>query len=149
MLIKEKVIGISVDFILVLSWGLGCIDKVKPLRLSSLCSFRFRAEKWSVQFSHSVMSESLQLHGLQNAQPLCPSPTPGVYSNSCPLSWWCHPTISSSIVPFFSRFQYFPASGSFLMSQFLASGGQSIGVSASASVFQHWIFQWILRTDFL
>ena len=107
-------------------------------------SWKYTSRIISVQFSHSVMSESLQLHGLQNAQPPCPSPTPGVYSNSCPLSWWCHPTISSSIVPFFSRFQYFPASGSFLMSQFLASGGQSIGVSASASS-----FQWIFRTDFL
>ena len=86
-----------------------------------------------VQFSHSVMSDSLQSHGLHNARPPCPSPTPGVYSNSCPLNRWCHPTISSSVIPF-SRLQSFPASGSFPMSQFFASGGLSIGVSASASV---------------
>ena len=79
------------------------------------------------------MSDSLRPHGLQHARPLCPSPTPGVYSNSCPLSWWCHPTISSSVIPFSSCLQSFPASGSFPMSQFFASGGQSIGASASAS----------------
>ena len=88
----------------------------------------------SVQFSHSVMSESLRLHGLKHARPPCPSPTPGVYSNSCPLSQWCRPTISSSVVPFSSRLQSFPASGSFPMSQLFGSGGQSIGVSASVSV---------------
>ena len=88
----------------------------------------------SVQFSCSVMSDSLQPHGLQHARPPCPSPTPGVYSNSCSLSWWCHPTISSSVVSFSSCLQSFPASGSFQMSQFFASGGQSTGVSASASV---------------
>ena len=86
------------------------------------------------QFSHSVMSNSLPPHGLQDTRLPCPSPTPGVYSNSCPLSQWCHPTISSSIIPFSSRFQYFPASGYFPMSRFFTSGGQSIGVSASASV---------------
>ena len=79
----------------------------------------------SVQFSHAVMSDSLQPHGLQHTRPLCPSPTPGVYSNSYPLSHWCHPTISSSVVPF-SHLQSFPASGSFPMSQlFTTSGGQS------------------------
>ena len=88
----------------------------------------------SVQFSHSVMSNSLQPHGLQHTRPPCPSPTPGAYSNSCPLSWWCHPTISSSVIPFASRLQSFPASGSFQMSQLFAWGGQSIGVSASTSV---------------
>ena len=87
----------------------------------------------SIQFSRSVMSDSLQSHGLQHTRPPCPSPTLRVYSNSCPLSRWCHPTISSSVVPF-SCLQSFPASGSFQMSQFFASGGQSIGVSASASV---------------
>ena len=80
------------------------------------------------------MSGSLQPHGLQHIRLPCPSPTPGVYSNSCPLSQWCHPTISSSVVPFSSCLQSFPASGSFLMSQIFASGGQSIGVSASTSV---------------
>ena len=79
----------------------------------------------SVQFSRSVMSYSLPPHGLQHARPPCPSPTPGVYSNSCPLSQWCHPTISSSVVPFSSCLQSFPASGFFQMSQFFASGGQS------------------------
>jgi len=88
----------------------------------------------SVQFSRSVVSNSLWPHGLQHTRPPCPSPTPGVYSNSCPLSRWCHPTISSSVVPFSSCLQSFPASGSFQMSQLFASGGQSIGVSASKSV---------------
>ena len=87
-----------------------------------------------VQFSRSVISDSLQPHESQPARPPCPSPTPGVYSNSCPLSWWCHPTISSSSVPFFSHLQSVPASGSHQMSQFFASGGQSIGASASTSV---------------
>ena len=80
------------------------------------------------------MSNSLQPHGLQHARLPCPSPTPGVYSNSSPLSQWCHPTISSSAVPFSSLLQSFPASGSFPMSQFFTSRGQRIGVSASASV---------------
>ena len=88
----------------------------------------------SVQFSRSVVPNSLWPHGLQHARPSCPSPTSGVYSNSCPLSKWCHPTISSSVVPFSSRLQSFSASGSFQMSQLFASGGQNIGVSASTSV---------------
>ena len=88
----------------------------------------------SVQFSLSVMSDPLHPHGLQHARPPCPSPTPGAYSNSCPSCQWCHPTISSSVVPFCSCLQSFPASGSFQMSQFFPSGGQSIGVSASTSV---------------
>ena len=86
------------------------------------------------QFSHSAVSDSLRPHGLQHTRTPCPSPTPGAYSNSCPLSWWCHPTISFSVVPFSSRPQSFPASGSFQMSYFFTSGGQSIGVSALASV---------------
>ena len=88
----------------------------------------------SVQFSHSVMSSSFRPHGRQHTRPPCPSPTPRVYSNSCPLSRGCHPTISSSVVPFSSRLQSFPASESLQMSQLFASGGQSIGVSASTSV---------------
>ena len=80
------------------------------------------------------MSESLWPHGLQHARPPCPSPTPRIYSNSCPLHWWCHPTVSSSVIPFSSHLQSFPASGYFQMSQFFTSGNQSIGVSASASV---------------
>ena len=90
---------------------------------------------YSVQFSRSVVSDSLRPKGLQRARPPCPSPISGVYSNSCPLSRWCHPTISFLVIPFSSRLQYFPASGSFPMSQFFTSCGQSIGVSASASVF--------------
>ena len=88
----------------------------------------------SIQFSCSVKSHSLQPHELQHARPSCPSPTPGVYPNWCPLSWWCHPTISSSVVPFSSHLQSFPASGSFQMSQFFTSGDQSIRVSVLASV---------------
>ena len=85
----------------------------------------------SVWFSRSVMSNSLGPHGLQHARLSCPSPTPGVYPNSCPLSWWCHPTISSSVIPFSSCPQSFPASGSFPMSHLFTSVGQSIVVSAS------------------
>ena len=88
----------------------------------------------SVQFSHLVVSDSLRPHELQHTRPSCPSPTSGVYSNSCPLSWWWHPTISSSVVPFSSCPQSFAASGSFQMSQLFASGGQSIGVSASINI---------------
>ena len=86
----------------------------------------------TVQFSRSVVSDSLQSHELQHARPPCPLPVPGVHPNPCPLSWWCHPAISSSVVPFSSCSQSFPAS--FQMSQLFASGGQSIGVSASTSV---------------
>ena len=88
----------------------------------------------SVQFSHSVMSNSLKPHESQHIRPPCPSPTPGVYSNSSPLSRWCHPTILSSVVPSSSCPQSLPASGSFPLSQLFAWGGQSIGVSAPASV---------------
>ena len=88
----------------------------------------------SVQFSHSVMSNSLRPHEPQHARSPCPSPTPRVHPNSCPLSRWCHPAISSSVIPFSSGPQSFRASGSFKMSQFFTSGGQSIGVSASTSV---------------
>ena len=88
----------------------------------------------SVQFSRSVVSNSLRPREPQHTRPPCPSPTPRVYPNSCPLSWWCHPTISSSVIPFSSCPQSFQASGSFPMIQFFASGGQSIGVSASTSV---------------
>ena len=96
----------------------------------------------SVQFSHSVMSDSLKPHGLQHARPPCPSPTPRACSNSCPLSKRCHLTISSFVVPFSSCLQSFPASGSFPISQFFASGGQSIGVLASASVLPMNIQDW-------
>ena len=87
-----------------------------------------------VQFSHSVMSNSLWLHGMQHARPPCPSPTPRVYTNSCPLSQWCHPTVSFSVITFSAHLQSFPAIGSFQMSQFFTSGGQSTQASASAPV---------------
>ena len=87
-----------------------------------------------VRFSCSVVSDSLRPHELQHTRPPCPSPTPRVYPNSCPLSQWCHPTISSSVIPFSSCLQSFPTSGSFQMSQTFTSGGQNTGVSASTSV---------------
>ena len=111
-------------------------------RFSSFCHFnRSKASCGSdrfllssVQFSCSVVSNSLQPHDLQHARPPCPSPTAGVYPNSCPLSRWCHTTISYFVIPFSSCLQSVPASGAFQMSQFLTSGGQSIGVTASTSV---------------
>ena len=108
--------------------------------------------KWmNSQFSHSVVSDSLWPHGLQHARPPCPSPTPGAYLDSCPLSRWCHPTISSSVVCFSSCLRSFPASGSFPMSQFFASGGQSTGVSSLASVLPAYIQDWLnsFRMDWL
>ena len=100
----------------------------------------------SVQFSHSVVSDSLQPHESQHARPPCPSPNPGVYSNSCPLIQWHHPAISSSVVPFSSCPQSLPASGSFPMSQLFALGGHRLGVSATASVLpmntQDWSLVW-------
>ena len=97
----------------------------------------------SVQFSPSVISNSLRPHGLQHARLPCPSPTPRAYSNSCPSSrQWCHPTISSSVIPFSTCLQSFLASGSFPVSQFFASGGQSIGVSALSSVLPMNIQDW-------
>ena len=94
----------------------------------------------SVQLSPSVMSDSLWPHRLQHTRLPCPSPTPRAYTNSCPLNWWCHPSISSSVHFFF--LQSFPASGSFPMSQFFASGSQSIGVSASTSALPMTIQDW-------
>ena len=96
------------------------------------------------QFSRSVMPESLWLHGLQHTRFLCLSPTPQVYSKSCPLSWWCHPAVSSSVVPFSSSLQSFPASGSLLMSQLFSSGDQVLKLQL-----QYQSFQWTFRTDFL
>ena len=95
----------------------------------------------SVQFSCSFVSDSLRSHESQHARPPCPSPTPGVHSDSRPSSQWCHPAISSSVIPF-SCLPSFPASGSFQMSQLFVSGGQSIGVSASASVLPMNIQDW-------
>ena len=107
-----------------------CLVMPNSLRLHGLQHTRLP----TVQFSRSVKSNSLQPQGLQHASLPCPSPAPGAYSHSCPLSRWCHPTISSSVIPFSSCLQSFPALMSFQTSQFFASGGQSIGVSASASV---------------
>ena len=104
----------------------------------SICS----PEEANLQFSRSVMPDSLWTHRLQHARLPCPSPTPGACSDSYPLSQWCHPIISSSVIPFCSHLQLVPASGSFLMSQFFASGGQSSGVSASASVLLMNIQDW-------
>ena len=94
------------------------------------------------QFSRSVMSNYFQPHGPQHARIPCPSPTPWACSNSCSSSLWCHPTISSSVVPFSSQLQSFPASGSFQMSQFFTSGGRNVGASASASVLPMNIQDW-------
>ena len=125
--------------------SLDLIDRVTEapwMRFVTLYRRQWSRPSPRVQFNCSVMSDSLQLHGLQCARPLCPSPTPGVYSNSCPLSWWCHWTISSSslLLPP----SIFPASGSFQISRYFESGGQSIGASASASV-----LPMNIRTDFL
>ena len=99
-----------------------------------------------IPFSCLVMSESFRQHKPQHARPPCPSPTAAIYPKPCPLSWWCHPTISSSVVPFSSCLQSFPASESFQMSQLFTSGGQSIEVSASTSVLpmntQDWSLEW-------
>ena len=102
---------------------------LKKYHLFHTFLFKFSA---SVLFSRSVVSDSLQPQESKHARPPCPSPTPGIYSNSCPSSWWCHPAISSSVVPFYSCPQSLPASASFPMSQLFTSGGQRIGVSASA-----------------
>ena len=110
----------------------------------SLLGCQFFPTRSNVQFSSATQS-CLNLcgpHGLQHARPPCPSPIPRAYWNSCPPSRWCHPAISSSVIPFSSCLQSFPASGSFPMSQFFASGGQSIGISASASVLPMNIQDW-------
>ena len=131
------------------------LGKLWQLRLFGNSSRKFPHEIWkiahlfwdsfsSVQFSHSVMSDSLRPYESQHPRPPCPSTTPGVYTNSCALSRWCHPTMSSSVLPFSSCPQSLPASQSFPMSQLFARGGQSIGVSI-----QHQSFQWIFRTEFL
>ena len=114
----------------------------KSFTLSTPCAilpwppiaFRIKSSSLITVVMNSVVSDSLQPHGLQHASSPCPSSAPGVYSNSCPLSQWCHPTISFSVIPFSSHVQSFPASGCFQMSQLFASGGQSFGVSASALV---------------
>ena len=110
-----------------------CIDRWVPYHWA-MRETHLKIQFSSVQFSCLVVSDSLQPHEPQHTRPSCPSLTPGVHPNSCPLSWWCHPNISSSVIPFSFCPQSFPASGSSQMSQLFASGGQSIGVSASASV---------------
>ena len=117
-----------------------CILKLFPcnfflsINISLKCLWSFQAQRKSSSFSSVAQScPTLRSHELQHARPSCPSLTPGVHSKSCPLSQWCHPPISCSVVPFSSLLQSFPASGSFPMSQFFTSGGQSIGVSASKS----------------
>ena len=115
---------------------------VKNLPTMQQTWFNSWVVRQQIQFSRSVMSNSLRPHGLQHARPPCPSPTPRVYSDSCPLSRWCHPTISSSVILFSSHLQSFPASGSFPMSRFFASGGQIIEVSASAPVLPINIQDW-------
>ena len=119
-----------------------CISQGFPEKFPWKVMFVYTCVYTSVQFSRSVVSDSLRPHGLQHTRPPCPSPTPRVYSDSCPSSRWCHPTISSSVIPFSSLLQSFPASGSFPMSQLFASGGQSIGVSASTSVLPMNIQDW-------
>ena len=106
------------------------------------CKYMSVMISYIFQFSHSVVSNSLWPHGLQHTRLPCPSPTLGACSNSCPSSQWCHPTISSSVISFSSCLQSFPASGSFLMSQFFTSGGLSIGASTSASVLPMNIQDW-------
>ena len=113
------------------NWHTHIAQGVKWYMVVSYASSFSAKTACSVQFSSSTMSDSLQHHGLQHSSPPCPSPTPRVYSNSCPLNRWCHLTISSSVIPFTSHLQSFSSSGSFQMSQLLASGGQSIGVSVS------------------
>jgi len=113
-----------------------------------VCCTDFSFTTWfewhSVQFSHSVVSDSLWPHEPRHARPPCPSPTPGVYLNSFPLSWWCHPTISSSVIPFTFCLQSFPASGPFQVSQLFAQVAKVLEFQL-----QHQSFQWALKTDFL
>ena len=121
---------------------LSLILMAKCIIIKILYKERKSAETSSVQFSHSAVFDSLWLREPQLTRSPCPSPTPGVHPNSRPLNQWCHPTISSSVVPVSSCPQSFPASGSFQMSQFFASGGQSVGVSASTSVLPMYTQDW-------
>ena len=114
------------------SWAWVLFFRVRNIFV--LFSFLLLLSGGSVQFSRSVVSDSVQPRGLQHARPPCPSSTPGICSKSCPSSWWCHPTLSSSVVPFSSCLHSFPESGSFQMSQPFAAGGQGIGAPTSASV---------------
>ena len=134
-----KIFYISVlfDFTLMLcgreNWEESLWNQKKKLRLTEVKCIPSPRCTYIIQFSGSVLSDSSQPHGLQHTSFPCRSPTPGAYSNSCSSSQSCHPTISSSVIPFSSHLQSFPASGSFPMSQFFPTGGQIIGVSASIS----------------
>ena len=150
-LLKKKQENLSVVLwdTIALSFGVeegssGCEGTWGNSRVLGMLDFLIKGvvTKVSVQFSHSVVSDSLQSHGLQHARLPCPSPTPGACSNSCPLSQWCHPTISSSVIPFSSCLQSFPESKTFSISQFFTSGVQSIGASASASLLPMNIQDW-------
>ena len=135
---QTQIMGINQNITVGLPWPSSGWDSGLPLQGTWVLTLVTVLRSWklhsSVQFSHSVVSNSLRPHELHHARPPHPSPTIGVYSNSCPLSRWCHPVISSSAVPFSSCPQSLQASGSFPMSQLFASGGQSTGISASASV---------------
>ena len=141
----------SVFIFLYLVWVPRKLSRITQASFPSGCLMDSVNKRYQLNNQFSSVTQScptLWPHEPQHARPPCPSPTPGVYSNSCPLSWWCHPhpTISSSVIPFTSHLQSFPASGSFQMSQFFTSGGQSIGVLASASVLpmniQGWFPLW-------
>ena len=119
-----------------------CMPATVPNAFIFIIIIHFPKDNYSVQCSRSIMSDSLWPRGLQHTSLPCPSPAPGTCSISCSSSWWCHPTISSSVIPFSSCLQSFPASGAFPMSQFFTSGGQSIEISASASVFPMNIQGW-------
>ena len=125
-----------------------CCKKISRILITLTLNFLcfFLSHFLNCVLSHSVTSDSSQPHEPQHTKPPCPSPTPRACSNLCPSRQWWHPTISSSVIPFYSGLQSFPASGSFPVSRFFTSGGQSIGISASASVLS--IFR-IFRTDFL
>ena len=126
-----------------LSKGLSSPRFIKQFHKAMHIAISLSVQFSSIQFNCSVVSDCLWPHGLQHASLPCPLPTPGVYSNLCPLSPWCHPTISSSVVPFSPHLQSFPTSGSFQISQLSASGGQRIGVSASASTLPMNIQDWV------
>ena len=130
---------------LIFSEASSCRTRRKVIKISKEINVRvcLCVMEQSVQFSHSVMSDSLQPHELQQARLPCSSPTPGACSNSCSLNQWRHPTISSSVIPFYSCLQSFPVSGSFSRSLFYTSSGQSIGASASASGLPMTIQNWV------
>ena len=142
--LEVLIINLKLQYFGHLMWRTDSLEKT--LILAKIQGRRRRRRRQqrvrSVRFSLSVMSDSLWPHGLQNTRLPSPLPAPGAYSNSCPSSQWCHPTISSFVIPFFSHLQSFPALGSFQMSQFFASVGQSIGVSASPSVLSMNVQDW-------